>query len=143
MENQLITYSELVKKNNILLDNLLFGNGFSIHFNQKFRYNNLYEQCKDSFEAEDQQMFEKFGTQNFETILRALHTTMLTNRIFNIQDENIDASYNRIKQSLINAVREVHPQFEELHPQKGHQLRLAFNIFKKSIFTTNYDLLPY
>ncbi|AUZ29466.1 MULTISPECIES: DUF4917 family protein [Bacillus] len=143
MEDQLITYSELVKKNNILLDNLLFGNGFSIHFNQKFRYNNLYEQCKDSFEAEDQQMFEKFDTQNFETILRALHTTMLTNRIFNIQDKNIDASYNRIKQSLINAVREVHPQFEELHPQKGHQLRLAFNIFKKSIFTTNYDLLPY
>jgi hypothetical protein len=47
--------------------------------------NNLYEKCKDSFEVEDQQMFEKFETQNFETVLRALHTTMLTNRIFDIQ----------------------------------------------------------
>lgn len=137
------TYSELIQSNNIFLDNLLFGNGFSIHFNQQFRYNNLYEHCKDSFEAEDQQMFSKFETQNFETVLRALHTTMLTNRIFNIKDENIDTSYERIKQSLIDAVREVHPQYEELSHQKEQQLRLAFNIFKKFIFTTNYDLLPY
>ncbi len=96
-----------------------------------------------SLEAEDQQMFETFETQNFETVLRALHTSILTNRIFDIQDEEIVDSYERIKQSLIDAVREVHPQYEELAPQKGHQLRLAFNIFKKSIFTTNYDLLPY
>ena len=106
-------------------------------------YNNLYEHSMDSFKEEDQQMFSKFDTQNFETVLRALHTTMLTNRIYNIQDEKIDASYERIKQSLIDAVREVHPQYEELSYEKGYQLRLAFNIFKKSIFTTNYDLLPY
>jgi len=143
LTDTLLTYSELIQRNDIFLDNLLFGNGFSIHFNQQFRYNNLYEKCKDSFEVEDQQMFEKFETQNFETVLRALHTTMLTSRIFDIQDENIDDSYERIKQSLIDAVREVHPQYEELSPQKGDQLRLAFNIFKKSIFTTNYDLLPY
>ncbi|WP_176483790.1 DUF4917 family protein [Bacillus sp. FJAT-45066] len=143
MTYTLFTYSELIQRNDIFLDNLLFGNGFSIHFNQQFRYNNLYEHCKDYFEVEDQKMFSKFETQNFETVLHALHTTMLTNRIFGIQDEEIDSSYERIKQSLIDAVREVHPQFEELSPQKGHQLRLAYNIFKKSIFTTNYDLLPY
>lgn len=143
MTHTLFTYSELIQKNDIFLDNLLFGNGFSIHFNQQFRYNNLFEHCKDFFEAEDKEMFVKFETQNFETVLRALNTTILTNTIFDKQNENIDASYERIKQSLIDAVREVHPQFEELSPQKGHELRLAFNIFKKSIFTTNYDLLPY
>jgi hypothetical protein len=143
LTDTLFAYSELIQSNDIFLDNLLFGNGFSIQFNQQFRYNNLYEHCKDSFEVEDQQMFSKFETQNFETVLRALYTTMSTNSIFDIRDENIDASYERIKQSLIDAVREVHPQFEELSPQKGRQLRLAFNIFKKSIFTTNYDLLPY
>ncbi|TMU82175.1 DUF4917 family protein [Bacillus sp. BHET2] len=143
MSDELIKYSELIQKNEIFLDNLLFGNGFSIHFNQQFRYNNLFEHCKDSFEVEDHKMFENFETQNFETVLRVLNTSIVTNRIFELKDEKISTSYERIKQSLIDAVREVHPQFEELSPQKGHQLRLAFNVFKKSIFTTNYDLLPY
>lgn len=143
MMESLITYSELVKQNSIFQDNLLFGNGFSIHFNNLFRYNNLYEECKGSFGAEDQKMFETFETQNFETVLRALLTSILTNEIFSEEKESISNSYERIKQSLVDAVRKVHPQYEQLEATKEQQLRLSFHVFKQSIFTTNYDLLPY
>lgn len=143
MVESLITYNELIKQKDIFQDNLLFGNGFSIHFNNLFMYTNLYEKCKGSFETEDQKMFETFETQNFETVLRALHTSILTNEIFDKDNESISHSYERIKQSLVDAVREVHPQYEELESTKEQQLRLAFNVFRKSIFTTNYDLLPY
>ncbi len=82
MVTSILSYEDLVDKNNVYLDNLLFGNGFSIHFNIEFRYNNLFDECKGDFTAEDERMFSLLGTQNFETVLRALQTTLNTNEVF-------------------------------------------------------------
>ncbi|NUJ06924.1 DUF4917 family protein, partial [Bacillus paranthracis] len=144
MTKSLVSYQELVHNNRTFyLDNLLFGNGFSMHFNSGFSYNNLYEESKNLFNIEDEKMFELFNTRNFELVLKALYTAIKTNYVFDIKDEQVNSSYKRIKSGLIDAVRKVHPQLEELHPNKERQLKWAFMLFKKSIFTTNYDLLPY
>ncbi len=52
----------------------------------------------------------------------------------------LDERYNTIKDLLINAVKDIHPLYSQLHISK---LAWSLNVFKKNIFTTNYDLLSY
>lgn len=139
----LIDYEELVSKNNIFLDNLMFGNGFSIYFGSRFRYNNLFDEAKQLFEEYDEQLFSVFETSNFETVLRSLHTSKETNKIFGIDSVLLDESYERIKQSLIETVKKVHPEANEMTLMQINHLKTTFNMFKKKVFTTNYDLLAY
>ena len=52
---------------------VLLGNGFSIGAHQQFQYGTLYEQAKNaSLPDHVIELFERYGTTNFEQVLRQL-----------------------------------------------------------------------
>lgn len=123
-----------------LLENLLLGNGFSIWFSDRFLYRSLLDQC-DNLLSEDKELFGRLETSNFETTLNALNNAIIVNSLYGVSHNHKD-SYERIKISLIEAVRKVHLERYEVNQTK---LEIAKSLFNKSeyIFTTNYDLLSY
>ncbi|MCY7990957.1 DUF4917 family protein [Bacillus haynesii] len=139
---ELYDFKTLSEKHPAILDNLLTGNGFSIEFDSNFRYGGLYEylQTKDFFKLNEQNLFEAFETTNFELVLNSLLKAHTINQTFDKDTDYINKSYQTIKDILIKAVKEIHPEYYLLDMNK---LAWSFNIFKKNIFTTNYDLLSY
>lgn len=139
---ELYDFKTLSEKHPEILDNLLTGNGFSIEFDSNFRYGGLYEylQTKELFNVREQNLFEAFETTNFELVLNSLLKAHTINETLGKDTDFLDESYQTIKNLLIMAVKEIHPAYWLLDNDK---LAWSFNIFKKNIFTTNYDLLSY
>jgi hypothetical protein len=123
-----------------LLNNLLLGNGFSMMFSNRYDYQSLLDQC-DNLLYEDRELFKKLGTSNFETCLNKIMDTITVNNLYGIKDNHIK-NYERIRNSLIETIRKVHIEREEIDFVDEY---LATSLFRKArnIFTTNYDLLSY
>lgn len=134
---ELKTFEELVENDKTYLSNLLFGNGFSINFGSKFMYSNLFEEAKELFIDEDINLFGELNTTNFEYALRVLDTSINTNKIFNIDFVGVAESYERIKSALIETVRKVHPEPQELTMDQDNDLKTTFRLFQEKVFTTN------
>lgn len=122
-------------------ESLLIGNGFSIGISDRFKYESLLDQI-DLFDitiypmARDLFREDKVNTHNFEEILRVIYHASLVN--FYNQDA-IKQLYFNVQKSLIEAVNQSHVAFSDV------PIEAVANEFQKyrSIFTTNYDLIPY
>lgn len=139
---ELYDFKALSEKHPEILDNLLTGNGFSIEFDSNFRYGGLYEylQTKELFNLKQQNLFEAFKTTNFELVLNSLLKAHTINKTLDKDTDYLHESYQTIKDLLIRAVKDIHPEYYFLDTDK---LAWSFNFFKKNVFTTNYDLLSY
>ncbi|WP_243355464.1 DUF4917 family protein [Bacillus litorisediminis] len=137
------SYQELYENGKIDTEHLLIGNGFSIGIWKDFNYTSLYERQEDSLEIRDKMLFEELKTTNFELVLENIKKAININQIFNYEINELSKSYERIKNALIQAVIKVHPANYETRLHTDIELNNTFSIFKKSIFTTNYDLIPY
>ena len=120
---------------------LLLGNGFSIGISDRFKYESLLDQV-DRFEipmypmARDLFCENKVDTHNFEEILRVIYHASLVN--FYNQDA-IKQLYLNVQKSLIEAVNQSHVSYSDVPVEA-----IAEELKKyRSIFTTNYDLIPY
>jgi hypothetical protein len=129
---------------------LLIGNGASIALWPQFRYTSLYEMAKDTTKPDhlsDREVgvFTALETQNFESVLSSL---IAAGKIWGIygkppQDINdLRASYQRIRKSLIRAVKEVHVPFERVTEALKAEIRQVFAGYDY-VYSTNYDLLLY
>lgn len=125
------TFEELIKQDDIYLTNLLFGNGFSINFGSRFMYSNLFEEAKQLFSGKDIELFSKLETTNFEHVLRILCSTIDTNLIYGIKHGTLEESYERVKDALIETVRKVHPEPHELSFEQVNDLKTIFRIYEK------------
>lgn len=122
-------------------ETLLLGNGFSIGISDKFKYGSLLDQI-DLFNipmypmARDLFREDKVNTHNFEEILRVIYHASLVN--FYNQDA-IKQLYFNVQKSLIEAVNQSHVAYSDV------PIEAVADELKKyrSIFTTNYDLIPY
>ncbi|OTQ88449.1 hypothetical protein BG30_00055 [Bacillus subtilis subsp. subtilis] len=125
-----------------ILDNLLTGNGFSIEFYDNFKYGGLYDYLlRNQFlNGQELDLFKAFETTNFEFVLNSLHTAQKINQTLLKVTNYLDERYIEIKNLLIKAVQDIHPLYIHLNIGK---LAWSLNVFKKNIFTTNYDLLSY
>lgn len=120
---------------------LLLGNGFSIGISDRFKYESLLDQI-DSLEipmypmARDLFREDKVDTHNFEEVLRVIYHASLVN--FYNQDA-IKQLYFNVQKSLIEAVNQSHVAYSDV------PIEIVARELKKyrSIFTTNYDLIPY
>ncbi|KOS51424.1 MULTISPECIES: DUF4917 family protein [Bacillus amyloliquefaciens group] len=139
---ELYDFKTLAMEYPSILDNLLIGNGFSIEFYNNFRYGGLYDYLlRNQFlNGQELDLFKAFETTNFELVLNSLHTAQKINQTLSIVTNYLDDRYNEIKNLLIKAVQDIHPLYSQLDIPK---LAWSLNVFKKSIFTTNYDLLSY
>jgi glycerophosphoryl diester phosphodiesterase len=137
------SYQELYEAGRIKTEHLLIGNGFSIGIWKDFNYSSLYENQKVFLEIKDKMLFEELRTTNFEFVLENLKRANSINQIFHYQTIELQQSYERIKQALIRSVINVHPANYEIQLNNDIESNGTFRIFQKSIFTTNYDLIPY
>jgi hypothetical protein len=124
-------------------DNILLGNGASIAIDERLSYRSLYERvCRSGgLNREIIKMFEYFKTTNFEFIMKLLLEASRVNKILEIDDDKTRDYYHRIRDSLIDTVRHIHPTCQNV---KGRLSRIAeFLANFHTVLSLNYDLLVY
>ncbi|WP_217495833.1 DUF4917 family protein [Mangrovivirga cuniculi] len=121
---------------------ILLGNGFSLNFSETLRYKFLHQNFIENCSDVAKELFQSFGTQNFELILRNLEITERVHTALEINEPRIIEFRNEVRQGLIESIRRIHPtpasiDYENLR-EFSEQLRPFTNIY-----TTNYDLYLY
>lgn len=124
--------------------NLLLGNGFSIAYASEFSYSSLRSKAIEVgiLDDEEQELFEKFNTVDFEFLLRRLNDASIVNRLLHIDYQTPSGKYQGLKESLISVIGEVHPESVVMMEEERDRLTSKITGFDK-VFTTNYDLLLY
>lgn len=122
---------------------LLLGNGASRAVSERFSYVSLANHAFESGLLVDDalRLFEFFGTSDFELILRLVWQASNVNRSLGIPDEKTHDAYVRVRDSLIRAVRNVHPDYHEI----AEQIPLLYSFVKRfdTVVYLNYDLILY
>ncbi len=122
---------------------ILIGNGFSINFDERFRYTNLFQKFIDSLKTpNEQELYQSFETSNFELIMSQLLTAKSINEKFGINSEKIDNSIDILKEGLLESLSNSHPQSYEISSNLFDYLSEQFIDFA-TIYTLNYDLILY
>ncbi|HET9464314.1 MAG TPA: DUF4917 family protein, partial [Gemmatimonadales bacterium] len=127
---------------------ILLGNGFSIGAHPLFKYDMLYEQArKAGLPKHVQEVFDHFGTANFEAVLRNLDEGDWLAGQYKLQktDAALDmkADYERVKEALAEAVANSHPALPSIVGDDKLAAAAAFMARFDNVYTSNYDLLPY
>ena len=151
--DKLMTYQEVLtslekKKRQ---KHLLFGNGFSMAYdNNIFSYNALSKFIEESGDPMVRNLFDRLNTKNFELIMQQLDNFCEIADLFS--DDNtlapkIKAVSEQLKNSLIEAVKELHPEHVFKIPEEKSKACMSFlqEYLSKDglVFSTNYDLLLY
>jgi hypothetical protein len=119
--------------------NLLFGNGLGRTYWEAFGYNSLLDVFGDQPVGRylcTKELFSKLKTSNFEEVLRAIYHS------YQVSIDNLVATktlYIDVQKALIGAVNSVHPKHSQIPNEKIAECFCEY----RSVFTTNYDLLPY
>lgn len=127
---------------------ILLANGFSQAWNaQIFNYENLLEAADfGDRDAVIRPLFQSLGTYDFEAIskqLTAAETVLRAYDANNILIENIVSDRILLKNSLINAISNTHPDLpREIMDDQYVAVRTFLSQFNE-IFSINYDLLFY
>lgn len=130
---------------------LLLGNGFSMAYDSKiFSYNALYDFVAALDDPALIKLFETIKTKNFELVMGQLDLLVALLDAFESKEglqDRVRHAGARLQQSLLNAVRSMHPEHVFTVPAERLARCAAFlRSFLGtggSIFTTNYDLLLY
>ena len=151
--DKLITYEKVItslkKKNR--KKHLLFGNGFSMAYdNNIFSYNALSKFIEESGDPMIRNLFERLNTKNFELIMQQLDNFCEIADLFSKEKAlvpKIKAVSEQLKNSLIEAVKELHPEhvFEIPEEKSKSCIRFLQEYLSNDglVFSTNYDLLLY
>ncbi len=152
--DDLMTYQEVIDYLNGprgRKKHLLFGNGFSMAFdNSIFSYNALSKFIVDNGDPTVSKLFKRLETNNFELIMRQLDDFCEIADIFSDDKTivpKIRAVSEKLRNSLIDAVKELHPEHVFKIPDEKSQACMNFlqEYLSKDglVFSTNYDLLLY
>ncbi|WP_236040774.1 DUF4917 family protein [Marinobacter nauticus] len=124
-------------------DTLLLGNGASIAVDDRFRYQSLKQHAIDNglFNTDVQSLFDFFHTDDFELILRIVWQATNVNKALEIDDEKTEQAYRHVRDCLIAAVRDIHPE----HGVVSDKLPAIAKYMKgfSKIVSLNYDLIVY
>ncbi len=130
---------------------LLLGNGFSMAYDAKiFSYNALNRFIEEIDNDLLRKLFQIINTKNFEVVMQQLDNFCQLAKEFSSDKQltkKIRKASDALKKSLIDAVKELHPEHVFKIPEKRSESCSQFlNTFIQSdghIFTTNYDVLLY
>ncbi|WP_287373166.1 DUF4917 family protein [Prosthecochloris sp.] len=130
---------------------LLLGNGFSIAYDPGiFSYNALHDFVSKLKDKDLSKILEVIETRNFEVIMQFLDHFSALFRAFDGDPKlkkRIDTASKKLKTSLLDAVRALHPEHVFKVPKKQSTACANFlSIFLNTggnLFSTNYDLLLY
>lgn len=130
---------------------LLMGNGFSMSYDSEiFSYNALSKFLDELKDETLQQLFQIIKTSNFELLMEQLDNVAQISKIFGADKKVVDKinqATASLKESLISAIKELHPEHVFAVPvEKSMACATFLNAFLSqggNVFTTNYDLLLY
>jgi hypothetical protein len=130
---------------------LLVGNGFSMAYDPSiFSYNALSRFIEDSKNDLLMKLFAAINSRNFEQIMKQLAISKDVILAFGGQKtiiEKIDHATATLKESLISAVKALHPEHVFTIPEDKSatcaKFLTAFLDKNGKIFSTNYDVLLY
>jgi hypothetical protein len=118
---------------------LLVGNGASMAVWPSFKYSTLFE--KADLGDDDLELFDALdGTRNFEVVLDALRVSRLVCDQLEHDADEVDERYEAIKESLIQAVSDIHVPWPSIEPRVLTSIGKAL-LRHTHIYSTNYDLL--
>ena len=126
---------------------VLLGNGFSIGAHEEFRYGSLFERAKTSLPRRIQALFHRYGTTNFEVILRQLDEGAWLAEHYGLsprtRHQDMRRDYETLKEVFVDAIGKIHPDTRTA--VADDMLFRAASFLKNfdSVFTTCYDLLLY
>lgn len=140
-----------IKKNKGRPFHLLLGNGFSMAYDSKiFSYNALHDFVTKLKDKDLSTILEVIETRNFEVIMQQLDnfSALIDSLGGDAKLKNkIDAAGEKLKKSLLDAVKGLHPEHVFKIPEEQSAACSSFlKIFldtQGSIYSTNYDLLLY
>lgn len=122
---------------------IVLGNGASMATSQKFSYKSLLDHVTKSEALADDihRLFSFFNTSDFELILRIVWQATNVNKSLGIVDARTQEAYLRVRECLIKAVREVHPEHDEV----SESLPKIYEYLKNfdTVISLNYDLITY
>lgn len=140
-----------IRKNKKRQFHLLLGNGFSVAYDPDiFSYNALHDFVSDLNDKDLSAILEVIETSNFEVIMQYLDSFSALVTAFGGDPslkQRVDAASTKLKESLLNAVKALHPEHVFIVPEE--QSKACANFLKifldsgGSIYSTNYDLLLY
>jgi hypothetical protein len=125
---------------------LLVGNGSSIVVWKDFAYGSLFDvaeqQIAHPLEFSDRELFDAFGTTNFEQILASLKTARVVNTALELETTLLTERYRSVQRALFEAVHAVHVPWSRVSAGTIPALHKILRRYKH-VYTTNYDLLLY
>ena len=119
---------------------LLVGNGLSINIWPSFGYNSLFASA--TLDNKCEAVFAAMSTTNFESVLQSFAQTRVLLEAVHRRRGWLNQLYKTIRDSLFEAVREVHIPWEDLTVSTSRVVATTFDDFTR-VFTLNYDLIPY
>jgi hypothetical protein len=146
MTPDVLSFDEARKASTAAARTILLGNGFSIaQGGAQFSYSNLLERCGLEFDSPIRKVFQTLNTVDFEEVMRALEHAAQIETAYgdNDRSKRFQLDSNVTRESLIHAIREVHPGIQFDIPDEQRNACGAFLQNFTSIFTLNYDLLLY
>ena len=130
---------------------LLLGNGFSIAYDYNiFSYSTLSSFIEKLNDELLKKLFTVINTKNFELVMRQIDNFVEIAKVFSSDKQFVDKlskAKTILKDSLINAIKELHPEhsfrISEQQSQSCFNFLNEFIANEGKIFSTNYDLLLY
>lgn len=152
-QTELLSYDEVIKSLNEKQrqKHLLLVNGFSMSYDSGiFSYNALSKFLENLDNDILQKLFEIIKTSNFELLMEQLGNVAQIAEVFGADKKVVDKIKEAtisLKESLINAIKELHPEHVfEVPAEKSAACASFLNSYLSQggqVFTTNYDLLLY
>lgn len=124
---------------------IVIGNGQSIAVDPRFEGQSLFAIAKTKLSDDDLRIFENLETENFEEVLGKLVTArkiLTAIKDLRYRKPPLASKYDRIKNALIDAVREVHIHRSKLSDDAAYMIGEELSRYK-IVFSTNYDLIIY
>lgn len=122
---------------------IILGNGASISVSPRFAYASLLQHALNNglLPKDVQQLFDFFQTSDFELVLRLVWQASNVNRALQIHDARTYNAYISVRESLIQAVRAIHPEYNEI----SDQIPNIYGFLKRfnTVISLNYDLIVY
>jgi Domain of unknown function (DUF4917) len=150
VDGSLVSWDLVSNRIDLAEAGILLGNGASMAIAPTLSYPALFNVSCDENDSNhlgvmERRVFDEFGTRNFEEVLYNLRVAQRTCSCFGFQEEelvSLDGRYENIRNSLISAVRRVHPQPGELAEDIKERVSSHLALYK-NLFTTNYDLIVF
>lgn len=88
------------------------------------------------------ELFKFFDTEDFELVLRLVWQATNINQVLDINDNKTRSAYLHIRDCLIEAVREIHPDYQQVTEQTISTIYSFIKQFR-TVLSLNYDLILY